>query len=579
MKSLLWTGTAIALLAASGTAYAGPENIRLGARTDSGQAADALRQSGIPSPYAALATVADSQSARDHAGMTAGGGNSPAPAQPAADTEALGGAIADYALDCLGMPYQFGGASPSGFDSSGFLYYVYRFSAAGKTLPRTIEEQFMQGEPVGGQSLLLPGDAVFFKNEKSISFAGIYIGNHQFAAATTDGVRLSSLSSPYWQDRYAGARRMTSKTTEAPKSGSGSADSNGYAGPEETGAALEDIAYFRPVAGFLSAAKPVLSASAYKRMEDKAQLSLRQYEQGQYVSMLKTNGELLSQIDSLSAADRSRIGIKSTELYGPRFSVGLYDISASGSLKPRKEDGYTITLMQQAAAEQLWLQVRSAFPAPYLSLVKQLRLEVQRGGIARTETIGKGQVRLVLDPSDLTPEARDRTRWTLAHELGKLVTQQGPDGAELDHLGTPSAGANGAGGLLGGSFAGPASGSSQWGYYRKDSLLSGYALKFWTPEVAAAARSGKSMSLIYSKLFFREASAYQASEDIADAWTAFVLYDKPDKPADRREEKMLFFYSKPELVKARTQTRAGLGLSKSYPKGITFAELIGPRTW
>ncbi|SDS41056.1 Cell wall-associated hydrolase, NlpC family [Paenibacillaceae bacterium GAS479] len=625
MRRLIWTGTAFAMLAsAGGTVYAEPSRLSSGAKNIPGP--DARGASSAPyananadtarilagmapsttAPAATVGGSADSSAGKTtdgKVGILSAESDSPISEKGPLSSQALGGAIADYALDYLGTPYKYGGSSPAGLDASGFLYYIYRNSAAEIELPRTIAEQFKSGSAVGGQSLLLPGDAVFFHNSGSASFAGIYIGNHEFAAATVDGVKLSSLSSPYWQERYAGARRMTggsagdggnagrgngnagsgsgSSNGNAGGSGSGSGSSNGNAGGSgsNVGSTMQATTYFKGITGFLSKAKPVLSASTYNRLEEKADLAFQQYEQGRYTEMLATHEEILDSIEALSASELSRIGVKSGEIYGSSFSVGLYDINVDGSLKARKETGYTMTSAQQTAADQLWKQVRLIYPKSYLSLVKQLRLEVHRGGISRVETLGKGQVRLVIDPSDLTPTAKEKTRWALVRELGKLVTQQGPAGAELDHIGSASSGLDGAGGMLGSAFAGPASGSSQWAYYRKDSLMTRFYTKFWTPEVISAARAGKPMTTLYTKLFFREASAYQVQEDIADAWAAFVLYDKPVKPADRRDEKMLFFYSSSNLTTIRTQARSGMGLTKSYPKTTTVTDLIGPRTW
>ncbi|QJC50880.1 C40 family peptidase [Paenibacillus albicereus] len=583
MRRLIQTGTALALFTAAGAGAAAPAGASLPSSSDS--------------------LYADAAAARVLAGMAGAGTPSPlsaeadAPLSERGTPPALGGAIADYALDYVGASYQYGGASPAGFDASGFLQYIYRFSAAEVQLPRTIAAQYGSGAAVGGQSLLLPGDAVFFRSGDSIAFAGIYIGNKEFVSATVDGVKRSSLASAYWQERYAGARRMTESHPVAgsggsgtgsgsgtssgagTSSGSGSGSSNGLAGPDQTRDAMRETAYFASVSRFLDKAKPVLDASLFNRLEEKAELAFRHYEQGLYLEMLAAQEEIVDEVDALPADARSRIGIKSSELYGSSIPAGLYSVSTEGELSLKKESGYAVTLSQRAAAEQLWKQVRAAYPKAYLALVKELRLDVHRGGMSRVETLAKGSVRLVLDPSDLTPGALQKTRWALARELGKLVTQQGPGGSQLDHFGGASSALAGTGGLLGGAFAGPASGSSQWLYARKDSLLTAYYGKFWPTEVASAARAGKPMTTLYTKLFFRDASAYQAQEDIADAWAAFLLYDKPAKPADRRDEKMLFFYAKPELTAVRDQFRSGVGLSKSYPKTTTFADLIGPRTW
>jgi hypothetical protein len=117
--------------------------------------------------------------------------------------------ISDFAQQFTGTPYLFGGTTPSGFDCSGFITYV--FDKFGINLPRTSETQFAVGKEVS-ESELQPGDLVFFNNtyKEGISHAGIYLGNNQFISAETKGVAVAKLfSHPYWGPRYAGAKRVT----------------------------------------------------------------------------------------------------------------------------------------------------------------------------------------------------------------------------------------------------------------------------------------------------------------------------------------------------------------------------------
>lgn len=114
--------------------------------------------------------------------------------------------ILDIANQYIGVPYVFGGSTPSGFDCSGFTRYVY--SAAGIDLPRAADEQYDVGESVS-MANLEPGDLVFFSTyEAGISHVGIYIGNHQFINAASDGVSVSDMDSSYWSSRYVGAKRI-----------------------------------------------------------------------------------------------------------------------------------------------------------------------------------------------------------------------------------------------------------------------------------------------------------------------------------------------------------------------------------
>lgn len=111
------------------------------------------------------------------------------------------------ALRFGGVPYVWGGATPAGFDCSGFVQYV--FSQIGVNLPRTADVQFELGRKIL-QSDLQPGDLVFFETyEPGASHDGIYLGEGRFIAANTGtGVAVGSLEDSYWSSRYYGARRL-----------------------------------------------------------------------------------------------------------------------------------------------------------------------------------------------------------------------------------------------------------------------------------------------------------------------------------------------------------------------------------
>ena len=115
--------------------------------------------------------------------------------------------IVQEAKKYMGVPYVFGGATPAGFDCSGYIQYIFR--KAGHELPRTADYQFFQGTIVG-RSNLREGDVVFFETyEPGRSHNGIYVGNGQFIhASSTRGIMISQLDESYWATRYLGARRM-----------------------------------------------------------------------------------------------------------------------------------------------------------------------------------------------------------------------------------------------------------------------------------------------------------------------------------------------------------------------------------
>ncbi|WP_343338568.1 hypothetical protein TPELB_07490 [Terrisporobacter petrolearius] len=120
--------------------------------------------------------------------------------------------VISYAKKLLGKPYVWGAQGPSGFDCSGFTYYVFK-NAAGITLPRTSSLQSHYGTYVS-RSNLKAGDLVFFdtvgSNNGGVTHVGIYIGNGQLihAASGQGKVVINDMNSSYYVNTYVNARRV-----------------------------------------------------------------------------------------------------------------------------------------------------------------------------------------------------------------------------------------------------------------------------------------------------------------------------------------------------------------------------------
>jgi cell wall-associated NlpC family hydrolase len=123
---------------------------------------------------------------------------SPAPAGPGHPE------VVPIALRYLGVPYRWGGASPSGFDCSGFTMYVY--GKIGISLPHLVSWQYRYGRQVS-RSQLAAGDLVFFNG---LGHVGIYIGGGRFVHSphTGDVVKISSIHESWYRSTWVGARRL-----------------------------------------------------------------------------------------------------------------------------------------------------------------------------------------------------------------------------------------------------------------------------------------------------------------------------------------------------------------------------------
>lgn len=141
--------------------------------------------------------------------VTASSGTAISPSNTAASVSisAKRQSVLNYAAQFLGVPYVYGGSTPSGFDCSGFTSYVFKNTVG--SIPRVAQAQYDATTRVSRDDLL-PGDLVFFgSSTSSISHVGIYVGNNQFihAPSTGDVVKYSSLTGSY-ATRYQGAGRV-----------------------------------------------------------------------------------------------------------------------------------------------------------------------------------------------------------------------------------------------------------------------------------------------------------------------------------------------------------------------------------
>ncbi|MCD7746265.1 MAG: NlpC/P60 family protein [Lachnospiraceae bacterium] len=108
------------------------------------------------------------------------------------------------AYQYLGVPYVWGGYSPSGFDCSGFVCYCLNNCGAGWNYGRLTANGLLETCTVVSASKAQPGDLIFFQgtyNTAGASHVGIYLGNGQMIHCGSP-VSITSITSSYWQSHF-----------------------------------------------------------------------------------------------------------------------------------------------------------------------------------------------------------------------------------------------------------------------------------------------------------------------------------------------------------------------------------------
>ncbi|MHA7139614.1 cell wall-binding repeat-containing protein [Rossellomorea arthrocnemi] len=112
--------------------------------------------------------------------------------------------IIETAKNYIGTPYKWGGTTPSGFDCSGYIGYVYK--KHGINVSRTTTGIWNDNPRVSQPAV---GDLVVFSTYKpGPSHVGIYMGDNKFIHSGDRGVEVTSMNNVYFKPRYMGAVRV-----------------------------------------------------------------------------------------------------------------------------------------------------------------------------------------------------------------------------------------------------------------------------------------------------------------------------------------------------------------------------------
>ncbi|MEA2686066.1 MAG: peptidoglycan DL-endopeptidase RipA, partial [Actinomycetota bacterium] len=107
------------------------------------------------------------------------------PATRILPSSGLGGVAVSWAMDQLGLPYEYGGAGPDSFDCSGLTMRAW--GAAGVSLSHGADTQWYESTRVPIDEVI-PGDLLFFGDSvEGIHHVAMYIGDGQMIEASTTG--------------------------------------------------------------------------------------------------------------------------------------------------------------------------------------------------------------------------------------------------------------------------------------------------------------------------------------------------------------------------------------------------------
>ena len=128
----------------------------------------------------------------------------------AANNSGSASGVVSAAYSMLGVPYVWGGYSPSGFDCSGFVSWVINNCGNGWNIGRCTADELRSHCSQVSPSEAKPGDLIFFQgtyNTSGASHVGIYVGNNMMIHCGKP-VQYTSIASSYWQEHFMAFGRL-----------------------------------------------------------------------------------------------------------------------------------------------------------------------------------------------------------------------------------------------------------------------------------------------------------------------------------------------------------------------------------